>query len=128
MKCGVDVVKVLLLAAMYMACLYSAFVTFSQPQQIAAAHLKHDYSLCNKLAKPCVQGDTDCVKRESVKLQECRKSVDRAYGDVTRKCAGYISKLQQCQIKTPNMCQTQRSNVERCANVILRSHLLSADA
>jgi hypothetical protein len=104
-----DFVKVGLLALVYIGCLWTAVKTFllqpNAPQMMRTIALEPNYSLCTKY-------------EHGEQYEDCKQAVVVANKLVLKECSGYFDKLNICLKSTSNPCTTQKSNAERCAQVV----------
>lgn len=114
-----DYLKVFVLISLFAICFYSALQKFVfTPPLSRFEGLQPNFSICDKY------GD---VKEKADKnlSSECEKVVRLAYGNADMVCEGYIKNwgtcMQQSQSRRQSKCQTEFSNIEGCANAIVKS-------
>jgi hypothetical protein len=112
-----DWVKICALLVVYLTCLWSGVKTFLLQPEIPSltrtVTLEPNFSVCSK------------YQQSPDRYEGCKEAVVAASHLVLKECSGYIEKLNLCMRSSSNPCATQKSNAERCAEVVVTSQLSS---
>ena len=110
--------KVCALAAIYVACLWSGVKTFFLQDGVSPSlaktrtvALEPNFSFCLK------------YQQSPDRYEGCRGAILAASDQVRKECSGYLEQLNVCLSSSSNPCVTQKSNMERCAEVVIASQL-----
>ena len=110
-----DYLKISLLIIIYFICLYSGIKTFFNQNwnnNLRQYTILPNYEYCKK-------------QQQQHDFEECKQIITTAYSLGIKECQQYFTQFNICMKTSSSGCRTQKSNAERCAQVVIDNYLKS---